>query len=409
MRREDREGIPWTKLWPGMAVMFLAEFAHGGAVLVLLTEHGRETLSMSWDQVGLCLSLYYAAELLLKAPAGAIVYRLGQRAVLSFSICASAVTLGLMPFMKTPASFMVVVVLHGASASAILPGLLVFAADRAREKERGAALGAIFTAWLAGLGAGALTCMLLRDVTTSHRFMILLCAWLPALVVSLCMLPGARRREPRKGGTVAEALQTGRDVAKRLARTPLLVAGSYLQNFSVGLLVPVFADYCRTVHELTQTQTAILAVGGGGLALALMIPMGRLSDALGRKHVLITSLATAALMVAAFPLIGSFAGLVVLVGVAGASYALILPTWNAVLLGHAPRDKRVLLLSAFMAIEQCGIASGPVVSGRLLQRLGPRAPFLIAGVILASMALLYTFADRTFRVAPDAADAEDDG
>jgi len=40
----DRRGIPWRQFLPAVAVMSLAEFAHGGLLYVLLREHGERVL-----------------------------------------------------------------------------------------------------------------------------------------------------------------------------------------------------------------------------------------------------------------------------------------------------------------------------------------------------------------------------
>jgi MFS family permease len=170
------------------------------------------------------------------------------------------------------------------------------------------------------------------------------------------------------------------------------------------MLVPVIKLYSQEEVHLEDWQLTVLMLAGGGLALALMVPMGRIADHVSKRLLLIAGLMVAGVCVVILPVLRSFAGLLIMVGIGGAAYATILPTWNAMLLRHTPRDKRALMLSAFMAMEQCGIASAPVVSATMWDSVGRDAPFFTSGAIVVTMAVLYMLFPSVFRGDPDAVD-----
>jgi MFS family permease len=360
---------------------------------------------VSLTYAGLCISLYYLAEFCLKMPAGAAVDRVGQRTALTVSMLGSLATLAAIALVRDPVLFAIAVCLHGASAAPIWPSVLSYTADRVDSDKRGSAMGVVFSAWLAGIGLGALTCNVLTGFDLLARFGLLGAVWVLAMTVALLLVRRPATDTGRGAGQPhPPAWSTFREVVGRLARKPLLVAGLFLQTFSLGMLVPVIKLYSQEEVHLEDWQVTVLMLAGGGLALALMVPMGRIADRMSKRILLIAGLLVAGICVALLPVLRSFAGLLIMVGIGGAAYATILPTWNAMLLRHAPRDKRALMLSAFMAMEQCGIASAPVVSATLWDSVGRDAPFITSGAIVVTMAGLYVLFPSVFRGDPDAVD-----
>lgn len=391
-----RHWVPWRAVGPVMAVIFLAESAHGALLLVLLPEFGKTRVRLDMAGVGLCISVYYLAELLAKVPSGALADRMGRRALAIISLLGSAATLALIPFVRTKGALLTALVLHGVSAAPLWPTLVAYAADRVEEGRRATVMGGVFTAWLSGLGCGIVVAKLLAHagIPLLLRFAALELGWCAALAVAVSLM--RRRRLLASSAVRRRGREPLRDLPRDLLRISPLVLGMYGQTFSMGLLIPILDRYCSHIHRMAEWQLPALMFGGGGIAVALMVPLGRIADMASRRLVMVPSLAVVGLCVAAFPVTRSYVGLMFLVGCLGAAYALALPTWNATLLLHAPEAKRGLMVSAFMAIEQVGVASGPVVSGLLWESVGPDVPFFAAGLILSLLGLLYCFTPKLF-------------
>lgn len=394
---KPRAPLPWRKVLPVSAVMFFSEFAHGGLLLGLLPRYLPESYGLGLDRVGLLISLYYLAEFLLKAPAGALVDRLGRRPTLLLAIVGSGVTL--LGIARAPSAHWLTVLLplHGCCAAPIWPAILARIGDSVGEEDRGSAMGVLFTAWLGGMGLGFVTTIVARHLEAWRLFPLLGGSWCAAFVLGAILVARAARSGEASARPAAPSpFRALGMLARTFGRSWLLVIGLFLQTFCLGLLVPVIERFASTVRGLTQGEVLALLFGGGGLALVLMAPLGRLADRWDPKLVLVSSLAVAGAAVGLFGVVTPFAALLALVGIAGASYALILPTWNKVLLAHAPEAIRATALSAFMAVEQSGIAAGPVVSGVLWERVGQTAPFLAAGAILVAMACAYVATPRSY-------------
>jgi len=390
--------VRWRDIWSALAVIFLAEFAHGGLLLALLPQFGEEVLKIGLAVVGLCISLYYATELTLKVPAGMAADRLGHKALLVASLACSGLTLAIVSLMRHPVALAAAICLHGAAASAIWPSALAFITGRVPPEDRGAAMGAVFTCWLSGLGLGILTCIVLRSQPVALRFWVLGAAWAAALAVAVFLVPrGAPPQRPEERLPHQSPIRLAWEVTRRLSRRPVLVLGLFAQTFSLGMLAPVLERYCTVCRSLSEWQVSALMIGGGGLAVALMIPMGRVADRFGKRRLLIAGLLTGGAAILLFPFIVPLPALVALVGVAGAAYAVVLPAWNAVLLRHVPTDKRALMLASFMALEQCGMAMGPTASGLLWENVGWSAPFLTSGSLVLIVAVAYALSPSVFR------------
>lgn len=399
-----QRGIPWRQFLPAVAVMSLAEFAHGGLLYVLLREHGERVLRLSPTEIGITISFYTLADLSMKVLSGALADRFGRRAMLVFAMSGSLATLAGMPFARGVWALRAMVFLHGVAASPVGPTVLALTADRVGPERRSTAVGVVFTAWFAAIGCGFLVLMLLSRLDTHLLFGFLGVEFALALLIAATLVPRGVRSAAEERAGRRPLLKVGFEAARRLTRKKLLVVGLFCQTLTVGLLAPVLAPYLKAHQGLGEDQILILAIAGGGLAACLIIPMGRMADRVSKQWLLVGSLGASGLVLAGFAHTRSFAVLVGLVGVVGCAYALILPTWNALLLLHAHREQRALMLSAFMACEQLGFMAGPASSGFIEDRWGPRGPFLAASGILLVIAAAYTFAAPMFRGDPEALD-----
>ncbi|MEO0913182.1 MAG: MFS transporter, partial [Pseudomonadota bacterium] len=117
--------------------------------------------------------------------------------------------------------------------------------------------------------------------------------------------------------------------------------------------------------------------------------MGNLSDQVGRRPVLMLSLAALGidyLLMAIAPTMFLLLVARIVSGVAGASYA----TASAYLADISPPEKRAANFGLIGASFGIGFVIGPLIGG-LLGELGPRAPFVAAGVLALANAVLAFF------------------
>ncbi len=152
-----------------------------------------------------------------------------------------------------------------------------------------------------------------------------------------------------------------------------------------GIVLPVLPLYARRYHASPATAGALVAAFS--LAQLLASPLwGRLSDAVGRKPVLIVSLVGTALGSLCTGLAGGLALLFIgrlIDGASGASVS-VAQASVADLAAPAERSRLFGLLGAAFGL---GFVIGPAIGGAL-SPIDPRLPFLVAAAIAAVNAVV---------------------
>lgn len=162
-----------------------------------------------------------------------------------------------------------------------------------------------------------------------------------------------------------------------------LLATLLLNAVSFGIIVPVTPDL---VMELGNTGEAGASAIGGALALAYAVfqfifgpVMGNLSDAVGRRPVLLASMAGLAvdfLIMAFAPTLAWLFAARILTGIAGASNA---PAQSAIADIVQP-EERARVFGLLGAAFGVGFVIGPALGG-FLGEYGHRVPFLAAAAL----------------------------
>ena len=146
----------------------------------------------------------------------------------------------------------------------------------------------------------------------------------------------------------------------------LLVAGTLVNR--IGLLVlPFLSLYLTAARGLTVTQaTLVIGLHGAG-SFAAGITGGALADAVGRKTVLVGSLAGGAVLMASIPLAAGFAGLAALVLAYGFVGEMYRPAVSAVVADTVDPARRKRAFALLYWAINVGAALGPALGGLLAE------------------------------------------
>lgn len=147
---------------------------------------------------------------------------------------------------------------------------------------------------------------------------------------------------------------------------------------------PLYAVWAATYGFGAGTLTAVFAVYAVGL-LAALLTTGTLSDALGRRPVVLLALLAQAAATALFLLAGSLPVLVAGRLVQGVATGVITAAVSAWLLDTEPRRGDGALASA--AVPTGGLAAGALVAGALVEH-APAPQRLVWGVMLVVLLVL---------------------
>ncbi len=114
---------------------------------------------------------------------------------------------------------------------------------------------------------------------------------------------------------------------------------------------------------------------------AASYPAGRLSDRIGRRHLLVGGYALFGLVYLAFGWVSSPGIAWVLFVVYGAYMGMTEGVEKALIAQLAPKDRKATVLGLHATIVGLGLLPASIIAGQLWQRVDPGAPFILGGVL----------------------------
>ncbi|MGW5365585.1 MFS transporter [Actinopolymorpha pittospori] len=387
-------------------------------------------------QLGLLIALFGIGRLVVNIPAGMLSERLDPRKMLIVSVACVVVLQAVTAFAPSLTVLLVLRFLAGlAGGMAITSGMtlvvhLTSSADRGRAMSllQGCQLiGGAFGPALGGLVASLwdyrapfLACGLLATLVLVFGARILLRA--PATVESAAVGPDAANREPatvepaavESAAVQSGAVQSGATqpaAPERSLLRRLLGDGSFLAICAVGFSVFLnrFAGTQSLVPIIAYTVVGLSVGQLGGLMgavtftnLILVTIVGRLSDRIGRKRVIVPGLLVVAVSQPVYALTSSPMAFVLITLLTGIALGFSGPTPAAYMADVAPADGRGTAVGIYRTFGDLAAVIGPIGLGWLVDHTGYQAAVLtLAGVMLAATVIFATVARET--VGPRAA------
>lgn len=309
-------------------VSFLADIAFG-ALTPFVNFYLSDELKAPPYITGFAFAGYLVTETILKAPFGALSDRWGRKTVMMIGLMIAVIAtllLGSVSSFKLPfPAYYAVAILFpfaGVGFAAFFPTIAALVADRAPQERRGEMMGILNLSYMVGLGVSAATGFLLHYQlgTYKHAFFVT-AAFLTTASVLVSILP-----QEAKGGEEVQQKPKAFLLRPKFARLPALSRPTFLlasilaiSQFAASIQIPIIVPYAKQVLRLTDLELGFsVSLAAGALALAA-IPIGRVSDDIGRETALRIALASAAFALATLPFVRNLfliAGLGLLIGVA---------------------------------------------------------------------------------------------
>lgn len=394
-----------------LGVMAGVEFVRGALFFALLPTYITRVLGYSAAVSGMVISAQYFSDTMLKSPSGWFVDRFGAWAMLMVGLPLSLVAIIIFATAHSFWALIAASVLFALGAAPAWPALVSTAVDVSPTHERATTMGAIYLAWLTGSGAGTILVNFVIANTYRTAFQLLVIVFSISAILAvliwargLRVLPESPNKQSGSQAHAAGQSRAGaarvdaarrplsaqiRDIARHLWQIRVLVPGMFVQTMALGMLLPYVVLYLTMHLGVGQSFYGYLLLAGGSVTVAALLPMGKLADRTSYRLMLGVGFSVAALALAAIVQTTSLTLVFVFACILGASYAMILPAWNAMLTRTLPDAIRGTLIGVFMSVEGLGAATGPLIGGKLWEALGPTGPFYTAAAILAVMAVFY--------------------
>ena len=316
---------------------------------------------------------------------GRVADRRGRKLMVLRSCFAIALFIGLMSLVGNVWQFAGLRALMGGFAG-FNAATISLVASQVPPRRLGYSLGWLSTGQLVGTLIGPLLGGFVADVTGSYRAPFVVTSAVCGLCGALVLALVRERFAPPKAGTAKATLfQSFAILSRSPGLLPLFVL--LLAQFGVQAVQPVVTLY---VKQLLGPVPAVATLGGlafsvTGIADLIASPfLGRRSDVLGYRRVLLISLAGAALASAPQAFVPGYWSFVAARFGLGLFVGGILPTANALVGRLAPAGDRGTIYGVTASAMFLGQSLGPLSGGAIAATLGLHWVFLVTAILLAA-------------------------
>ena len=392
-----------------MLILFLVEFIKGAVLVSILPLYLSMGLGFSKFLIGWTMSLQYLGDNFFRSPTGWIVDHFGYKRVLVVGMLIMFASLSVIMVASTPLLIMAASALLGIGSSPLWPAVISVATEKVGSQLKGTIMSTIYVAWLAGSGLGPVFInMFIHDQSFGTAFKLLIVFVVAAVLAALWLPHKAAKmtdqtihinKSARRPLHAAEWIQHSAAKVKNYiveavqsqTVSKTFLAAMFAQNLAIGILVPVVTLYPREVLGLSSAEFNTFLIVGGAITVAFLIPVGKLVDRFGVHWFLVIGFFVASVTLLLFTSARSMILISVMASFLGAGYACIIPAWNVLIASVVPENKRGATWGFFLTIEGLGLIVGPIISGKLWDVLGYRAPFIASSIVLISLLLLEVF------------------
>jgi MFS family permease len=363
--------LPLVALLSGIGILLV-----GNGLLGTLLGVRAVSLGFSLEVTGLIMAIYFAGFMVGSLSCVQIIERAGHiRTFAALASISSATTLAYLLF-ESALVWAVLRAITGFCFAGLYMITESWLNERSDNTNRGRVLSIYMMVSLASLGAGQLLFFLPHAGGYE-----LFCA--ASILITLGVVPVALTRTsaptPRRAQPMA--------LPSLYKTSPLSLSGCFASGLTLGAFWSMAPVFCRRLG-LSEATTAIfmLATILGGLAL--LWPLGRLSDRLDRRLVIILLGAASAFASLAMVLIGG-SSLLALFGLACAFGGFTFPIYS-VSVAHAndflQADDIVPTSSGLLLVYGAGAILGPLIAGLMMGWIGAKGLYVwnagVMGVIV---------------------------
>jgi len=404
----DKVEVPWQRtLWLMVGVQFIMSVALSVISPILplyLPELGVSDPSAINFWSGVLNSLNFLIAAFVSPIWGSIADRYGRKVMVlrsSLAICFFTLLMGFSQQLWQLVGLRAMMgAFSGFSASAI-----ALVATQVPEKRLGYALGWLATGQLIGNLTGPVIGGLIADLTGNYRITFFFTSAIAAIAVSAAYF-----------GVADTAARQGKDSARpapwtalaALARTKGLLSLFFvllLTQFGIRAVQPVVTPF---VQHLLSSPAGIATLAGfafsiTGLADLVASPfLGKRSDVLGYRPILIISLLGAAIMSLPQAFVNSYWQFLALRFGLGIFAGGLLPTANALVGRLVPASQRGLAYGLTASATFLGGFLGPFSGGTIAALVGIRWVFVLTAVLFTANLVWVLRVVPDLRHAPDA-------
>jgi len=376
-----------------LAVTAFIEWLGASAILPLLPAYLKQHGS-SPAEIGLVMSAYFIAGLLVQYPVGHLGDRIGQRPVLVAGLLSYAI--GSLGFLAHPevAGYVALRGAQGAGAGAVQVASFAIIGAAVPLERRGRAFSMLFAGQLGGMAIGPLAGAI---VGVSGMGVLFAVTALTSTIASVAVLRGIPRLPP------APVRERARLVVNRM------FAGVLMTGVVGGLITGVYETCWTLLLDLRGAQAWQVGLSWTLFAapFAAFSPIaGTMADRFDRTKLAFFALAGSLGFAAVYPFVHSLPWLIGLGSIESIAVAIAYPAAQSILAQSVPESAQGRAQGLFNATQTAAIAIAAASAG-VLFGVAPWVPFVGAALVSALITAALPFVWRaTSAETPVAAEPE---
>ena len=357
------------------------------------------------EALGISAMAYALASTLAAPFLGALADRIGRRPLVLVSLAAYTVAFCGYLLASSATSFIVFLGFAGAFTAGLIPAITGLAVDLAPRDRQAQWIGFInggaSIGWIAGPIAGG---MIYDRWGYSTALMISIIMAIITFIVALQSIRERRQENARSSSRPEEhtkynlpksvkfwLLNFRSTLPRPLSTFFILLLISFAVLFAWAFIEPRFMFYAYNDLGWSSSMLGWM-MSTYGIALMLgEFGLGRLSDRLGRKPVIIAGLILFSAQFIGLALFRNHILIALTFVIAGLGNALYDPALSASILDKSPEEHRSRILGIKSMVGSAGSILGPALVALLNSSLGARGIFLIAAsiVLLTTLTILF--------------------
>ena len=347
-------------------------------------------------ELGLIISIMSYTTLLIRMPLGLISNKIGNWWVIPIALIGQSSSYILYSQVTHPIYFYPIRIFHAISIASLHPTLMSLVSVISPESRKGEAVGTFLTSVGLGMMGGPFICSFLLSYF-DYQTILIFSSFLPLLAFIFYL--GLLKLDPvnknisrsRRNGDLLDSSWSRIKRIITLKPVQMLTYIRFTFAFTMAIITTLYSIYVVNTLNILPAVYALLVTFRGLANTLIRIPVGRISDIIGRKKPLLLSFILLTFVFLLFSQVGdpiTIGIIMVLYGIAHGTRAV--SEWS--LLGDVVmRDDRSLSNFYFATVFDLGSAFGATFAGFIAMVISPPIIFIIAALLMGSSVLVVAF------------------
>ena len=322
---------------------------------------------------------YLITEGLLKSPFGLLGDRVGRKWLVLAGPALSTFTALLTPFIRNPYLLLLLRVIDGAGLAALWPSAFSLIGDYAAKEKQASAMSLFNISYMVGIAFGPAIGGGINDAafhwfhlteaaSKQASFFVASALFAITALVAFFLIPSklhprvsAEEKTPEQELPVEGGISL-KDFKKMLSRMPVLLALAFTTFLGVGLVMAYAKLFIMERFELSESAYGSLLLVPALAIGAASVPLGRLSDKMGREKAVKIGLSLCAGGFWGLLLLPYRSSLVLLGSVIGMGFVVAFPALMAKVSAESEPSQRGAALGAVGTAQGLGAIAGVAIS-----------------------------------------------